>query len=64
MIGFESVPIGQPGVKVSIFPQLQHPIASYLASRMGRGKVERTGSFSGGEITSVYVDTRPLQIQQ
>jgi len=28
-----------PAVKVSIFPQLHHPIASYLASRMERGKI-------------------------
>ena len=28
-----------PAVKVSIFPQLQHPTSSYLASRMGGGKI-------------------------
>ncbi len=53
-----------PAVKVSIFPQLQHPIASYLASRMGRGKIGADRVSLRRQSTSVCVDTRPLQIEQ
>ena len=53
-----------PTVKVSIFPQLQHPmactIASYLASTMGRGKIGADRLVLERQST-VCDDTRPLQ---
>ncbi len=57
-----------PAVKVSIFPQLQHPIActiaSYLASIMGRGKIGADRLIWGKNSMSVCDDIRPLQIEQ
>jgi len=54
-----------PTVKVSIFPQLQHPIActiaSYLASTMARGKIGADGLNDKGNSTSICDDPRPLQ---